>query len=212
MLIWVWETFRAIFWFKYLKFRSCGAWRGKATLISFFHICPGGNGISAGIFSWKWLRKCVCRLHLPYIASGGTRLERKTPKGYCQKRGTYTKLPPPIFLPTLDKWRHHCGSIPIQHFHSCLFSIPPFSSHTCLVQISGRSSLAWRARHMCWVHCRIYIPIEMSYDSGLFRSSKTYVCAVYICLSTFHWESTCPKASANMEGKKAAHVIRKLSK
>lgn len=50
----------------------------------------------------------------------------------------------------------------------------------------------------------------MSYDAGRFKSSKIYVCIVYISLHTtlspFHGELLCPKASANMD-KKLQHML-----
>lgn len=116
----------------------------KATLISFFHICPGGNRESGtGIFSSKWLRMCVCLLHLPYIASGGTQLERKTPKGYCQKRGSAGTEHTPKFLHLYFSYPWQMKTSLWIYLHLALpflpFSIPP-SSHTCSMQISSDGS------------------------------------------------------------------------
>lgn len=118
------------------------------TYLIFPHLSWRKQGISTGIFSSKWLRKCVCLLHLPYIASGDTLLERKTPKGYCQKRGrTGTEHTPNFLHPYFSNtWQMETSLWIYPHLALPFlpFSIPP-SSHTCLMQISSNGSRSGHA-------------------------------------------------------------------
>lgn len=112
------------------------------TYLIFPHLSWRKQGISTGIFSSKWLRKCVCLLHLPCIASGGTQLERKTPKGYYQKEAAMEQNTP-SFLHLYFSYPWQMKTLLWIYPHLAIpflpFSIPP-SSHTCSMQISSDGS------------------------------------------------------------------------
>lgn len=74
-----------------------------ATLISFFHICPGGNRESAMVFSLQNDYESVCACYICLTLPRETRCLKGRPLSVIAKKrqawnGTYTKLPPPIFL------------------------------------------------------------------------------------------------------------------
>lgn len=80
-------------------------WRLKreATLISFFHICPGGNRESALVFSLQNDYESVCACYICLTLPQEARSLKGRPLRVIAKKRqpwnrTYTKLPPPIFL------------------------------------------------------------------------------------------------------------------